>query len=140
MTRLALNLAAAAIFGIAFDSALVGSGWLIYENGSLWTGTAPYWIVAMWLLFATTLNVSLRWLRARACAAALFGAIGGPISYVAGAQLGAVELVSRGAALAALSLGWAFVVPVLIALSRHFDGMQADAQVVNGPTAERAHV
>jgi hypothetical protein len=54
--------------------------------------------------------------------------------------IGPVVVAMVVAMLAALSLGWAFVVPVLIALSRHFDGMRADAQVVNGPTAERAHV
>jgi hypothetical protein len=37
-------------------------------------GVAPVWIVAMWALFATTLNVSMSWLKGRPWLAAAFGA------------------------------------------------------------------
>ena len=53
----------AAVVGACFDSLVVQTGWIAYPNGILLDGTAPYWIVAMWLLFATTLNV-LAWLSA----------------------------------------------------------------------------
>ena len=121
----------AAVLGVTFDSALVRSGWLTYANGIFWAGTAPYWIVAMWLSFATTLNISLRWLRGRAWAALIFGAVGGPISYLAGARLGALEFINQGAALTALGVGWALVTPVLVALSERFDGVQEQADAIH---------
>lgn len=118
-------LAAAAAFGAVFDSLLVAAGWLAYPSGTLFAGTAPYWIVAMWALFATTLNVSLRWLRGRAWLAAVLGALGGPLAFLAGERLGAVVFVDRGAGLAALAAGWAVVMPALVQLSRRLDGFPA---------------
>jgi hypothetical protein len=79
----------------------------------------------MWLSFATTLNVSLRWLRKRLWTAAGFGAIGGPVSYFAGQQLGALQFVNNGAALAALAVGWGLVIPGLILLAERLDGTPA---------------
>jgi hypothetical protein len=121
----------AGMLGALLDTALLRTGWLAYANGMIWAGTAPYWIVAMWLAFATTLNVSLRWLRGRMWAAVMFGAIGGPIAYLAGSRLGALDIVGHGAALAALCVGWALVTPLLIGLSRRFDGMRAQPTAVS---------
>lgn len=115
-------IAIAGLSGAFMDSALVQTGWVSYVNGIIWVGTAPYWIVAMWLSFATTLNVALRWLRGRVWSAAAIGAVGGPISYLAGQQLGALEFVNSAAALTALSIGWALAIPALIWLSQRFDG------------------
>jgi hypothetical protein len=113
------------VWGAFWDSLLVASGLLVYPSGTLIAGTAPHWIVAMWLLFATTLNVSLRWLRQRAALAMLFGALGGPLAYYAGAQLGGVQMPHLFAALAALAVGWAVFMPLLIMLAQRLDGMQA---------------
>ena len=62
--ELLLVLSAAAI-GALFDSLLVALGWLAYPSGTLIAGTAPHWIVALWMLFAITLNLSLAWLKRR---------------------------------------------------------------------------
>ena len=62
-----------------------------FASGVWAQGWAPYWMVALWGAFATTLNHSLRWLTRRPVFAALFGAVGGPIAYSAGVQLGALE-------------------------------------------------
>jgi hypothetical protein len=112
------------VLGALFDTLLLQTGWLTYVNGMLWAGTAPYWIVAMWLLFATTLNVSLRWLRRSYAAAALLGLIGGPMSYYAGAKLGGLTFINTTAALTALAIGWALVIPLLVWLSERLDGVQ----------------
>lgn len=117
-------IAIAGLLGVLFDSALARTNWVTYPNGILLAGTAPYWIVTMWLSFATTLNVSLRWLRSRVWAAAAIGAIGGPISYLAGQQFGALEFLFPAGALAFLAIGWALVIPALIWFSERFDGTQ----------------
>jgi len=108
--------------GAAADSALVAIGWVVYASGTIVPGTAPVWLVAMWMLFATTLNVSLRWLRRYPLAAIALGAVGGPLAYWAGARLGAMEFVAPVAATAALAIGWAVLTPLLVGLARRFDG------------------
>jgi hypothetical protein len=117
-------LAAAGALGAVWDSLLVTAGWLVYPSGMLLTNTAPHWIIAMWVLFASTLNVSLRWLRGRWLLATLLGAIAGPLAYFAGAELGGVTIAAPTAGFAALALGWATFMPLLIGLSTRLDGMQ----------------
>ena len=106
----------------AHPSMLVWLNWLQYSSGILIPNTAPYWIVLMWGLFATILNVSLRWLRGRWLIAAIAGGLGGPLAYYGGHRLGALEFGDQNAALIALALGWAVVTPILVALSERFDG------------------
>ncbi|MEP7061024.1 MAG: DUF2878 domain-containing protein [Betaproteobacteria bacterium] len=119
--ELALLLAAAAI-GAAWDSLLAATGWVHFTNGVLVAGTAPYWIVALWVLFATTLNVSLGWLKHRLALAALLGAIGGPLAYLGGARLGALSFGNDIAAIIALALGWAALTPLLLRIAARHDG------------------
>jgi len=120
-------IATVGVLGAIWDSLLVMLGWLHYPSGTLIDGTAPHWIVAMWMLFATTLNVSLRWLRGRLLLATLLGAVGGPMAYFAGYRLGGVEFSQLWVGLTALGLGWAVLMPLLTVLAERFDGMQQPA-------------
>jgi hypothetical protein len=122
-------LALCALAGGAFDSILLASGWVAYPNGAWIPGVAPYWIVAMWILFATTLNRSLGWLRGRPGLAALLGFAGAPLSYFGGAGLGAMTLVEPLAALTVLAVGWALLMPAMAQLATRLDGFSA----VGGP-------
>ena len=108
--------------GALWDSLLVYTGLLQYPSGTLISGTAPHWIIAMWALFATTLNVSLRWLKYRPLTGAMLGAVSGPAAYFAGYKLGGVQFPDMDAALLALAGGWAVLMPLLMALSNRFDG------------------
>jgi hypothetical protein len=126
VAELYLVLSAMAV-GLAVDSLLLATGWLRYSVGLWLPGLAPYWIVAMWALFATTLNVSMGWMRSRPILTVLMGAIGGPLSYLAGEKLGAIELTHPVQALAALSLAWAIAMPLLMRLSARFDGVSERA-------------
>jgi hypothetical protein len=112
----------AGVIGAVWDSLLVYAGWLTYPSGILIDGTAPHWIVAMWLLFATTLNVSLRFLKQRLLLAAVLGAIGGPLAYFAGYKLGGVQIPDFPVAMTALAVGWCVFMPLLMRLSEHLDG------------------
>lgn len=114
----------AMILGFAWDSYLVYTGWIAYPNGQLSVDTAPYWIVVMWGLFTITLNVSLKWLKNRLVYSVLFGAVGGPLAYYAGARLGALELIVPQNAIIALAIGWAFFTPVLLHLTNHLNGFR----------------
>lgn len=115
--------ACATVIGAVFETILVRAGWLRFdERGVLLAGTAPVWMVALWALFATTLNVAMRTLRSRLALAALLGAVGAPLAYWGGARLGALELVGAGAALAAIGVGWALLTPLLFSAARRLDG------------------
>ena len=126
-------LAIAMVLGLTVDSLLLATGWIAYPNGAWLPGFAPYWIIAMWALFATTLNVSMRWLKDRYLLAAVFGAVGGPLSYLAGARLGAMNFVQAEWALLALAIAWGVSMPLLTALSSRFDGTRAAASPVVAP-------
>lgn len=120
-------LAMAAGIGAAFDSALAATGWLSYPSGQWHPLLAPYWIVALWVAFASTLNVSLSWLKGRLLLAVAFGAVGGPLAFVAGARLGGVTLHEPALALTALAVGWATVTPTLLLIATRIDGWRPAA-------------
>lgn len=124
---------AAVAMGLVADSLLVYLGWVSYPNGTWANGFAPYWILAMWALFATTLNVSMRWMQGRYVVALLMGAIGGPLSYLAGEKLGAMQFVEPVGALAGLALIWAIAMPALVVLANRMDGISehGDAQTAS---------
>jgi len=120
--REAMLAAAAATLGFLFESALVQAGWVRFEAGMLLEGAAPYWMVALWALFATTLNESMRMLQTRPWIAALLGAVGGPLAYYAGERLGAVEFIEFGKGLLAIGAGWFVLTPLLVLLAAELDG------------------
>lgn len=114
-------IALAMIAGALFETLLVQTGWVRFAAGVLVEGTPPYWMIALWAVFATTINVSLRSLRPHLWLAALFGAIGGPAAYYAGTRLGAIEFAAGGA-LIAIGIGWAILTPALFSAARRMDG------------------
>lgn len=110
--------AIAVLAGALFDSLLVAFGWIAFAPAALAEGIAPGWILALWALFATTLNVSLGWLRGRLLLAGILGGIAGPFAYWAGERLGALTFLEPVAALGALAAGWAVMLPALLAVAR----------------------
>lgn len=123
----ALLLTIAATIGAVWDGLLAGFGWLVYPSGIFAHWVAPSWIIAMWLGFAMTLNVSMRWLRGRYALAFLFGGIGGPLAFLAGSRLGGVSFPDPLVAMAVLSAGWSAITPTLVWLAARLDGF-ADAR------------
>jgi hypothetical protein len=123
--------------GLCWDSALVALGLMSYPTGNFAPGFAPHWILAMWALFATTLNLSMGWIKGRPRLAVLLGAIGGPLAYLAGHRLGGVEMPEPGLALAVQGLGWAVLMPLLARIAGRLDGFQP-AAVASFPRAPRA--
>jgi hypothetical protein len=118
----------AMIIGTLWDSSLMRAGLFQFSTTSLISGLAPLWLIAMWALFATTLNVSLKWLKGRYWLAAILGATGGPLAYYAGHQLGAVAFSDTTSALLATAAGWAIIMPALVALTVRYDGFRNSSQ------------
>lgn len=121
---------ACGIIGTWFDSLLVMTGWVTYPAGQFNAMMAPYWIIGMWMMFATTLNQSMGWLKGRAVLAAVLGGIAGPASYLAGQKLGGIQFQEPVYAMAALAIGWAVLMPIVVELAERLDGV--------GPAPERS--
>ena len=119
------------LIGGVWDSLMVSFGWLSFDIGMFNSYLAPYWILAMWMLFASTLNVSLRWMKQRYVVAALLGLLAGPLAYYAGSRLGAVSMPDPLAASLVIGLGWFIIMPLLMLLSNHLDGYAESARVGN---------
>jgi hypothetical protein len=113
----------AMLVGVAWETIMVDCGLIQYAHGTLVSGLAPPWIVAMWALLAITLNVSLRWLKRRWLLAAVMGAIAGPMSFLGGARLGAASFTGGNLTTLALAVGWAGLMPLMMWLSDRYDGV-----------------
>lgn len=113
------------LWGLAGAAAGVG---LLLDQGLVWTGALdfssaqavkvldiPVWMVALWANFAAALLGSLSWLGRRYGLGALFGLVGGPMAYYAGAALGALRLGEPlWVGLAWVGLEWALAMPLLL--------------------------
>jgi hypothetical protein len=108
-------LLAAAALGYAADSLLVLLGLIEFPPQARLGGPSTLWMVALWVGFAATLRHALCWLAGRYLLGALLGAVGGPLAYSAGEALGAIGIPDSFSALAAVSVEWAFAMPLLLA-------------------------
>lgn len=107
-----------ALIGFVWDSALSLAGLTVYPGSVFGHLLAPLWIVALWALFAMTLDVSLRWLQGRTLIAMVLGAIAAPLSYYGGVRLGALVLPRPALGLWAEAVGWGTMLPGLLLLAR----------------------
>ncbi|MCE2596184.1 DUF2878 domain-containing protein [Motilimonas cestriensis] len=101
--------------GMLVDSALSLSGVFVFADQAI----LPVWLAFLWFHFAVALNHSLAWLRRLPLLlVALMGSISGPLSYLGGYRLGAVEL-PLGALSSALIIAvlWALALPAYVHFS-----------------------
>ncbi len=120
----------AGVIGWLWDTALLQTGWVSFNDGALFPGTAPVWMVTLWMLFATTFNVSMAWIKSKLVVATVLGAIGGPVAYLGGARLGAMQFHDQMPALVALAIGWASATPLLAFLAIRLNGFPSQPQPV----------
>ncbi len=111
----------ALLIGAAYDQSMLSLGYISYVNNGWSNAIVPVWILALWLGFTSTLNVSLRWMRGKYVIGIIFGAIGAPLAYLSAEKLGAVVLHGATSYIA-LSTGWTIITPLLLLLSSRFDG------------------
>lgn len=104
--------------GWAVDSAQHAVGWIDYAGWAPLGALAPIWIASLWTYFSTAFGASLTWLVGRPWLAAVFGAVGGPLSYLGAERIGAVALgPDRGTSVAGLAVAWGLAMPALLALA-----------------------
>lgn len=111
-------LAISAAVGLAFDSALLLAELISFPEQAPAGWPPPLWMSVLWINLATTLDESLAWAGERRIVAALAGAAGGPLTYMAGQAAGVVRLESGPGGVVALAILWALVFPALAALAK----------------------
>ena len=110
-------IACAVAVGVAHETLLMQLGFVDFTPSGWNFALAPYWMVALWVAFATTFRHSLHWVMRRPWIAIAAGAVGGPLAYLAGARLGALNLADF--AVPALAVTFALAMAVLAAACRH---------------------
>lgn len=106
--------------GTVIDSLNAVFGVVFFDPDQTLAWMCPLWMSSLWTIFATTLRGALGWMEGRYGLAFLAGALAGPVSYYAGARLGAIGLSENLAfSLAVLAAVWAFTLPALFWLSTH---------------------
>lgn len=106
---------ALAIFGYAADSIPTLLGVFEFPEPARLGGPSPLWMVALWCNFATAPSLALYWLAHRPVLAAALGAVGGPMAYFGGMQLGAmVTPLGTGTMLAVVAVEWAIATPLIM--------------------------
>jgi len=114
-------LACSGLIGFALDSLHQWSGTLDFAGAWPDGRLAPFWIVVMWVQFATMIHYALSWLSGKYLLSAVLGAIGGPLAYWGGVRIGAADFPpSLWFSLAALGVGWAVAMPALVWLGDRF--------------------
>ncbi|MGE0824158.1 MAG: DUF2878 domain-containing protein [Candidatus Binatia bacterium] len=106
------------LLGFLLDSAQASLGAFSFPGMAGTSWRSPLWMVALWMAFATTLHTSLRWLSGQYVLAAVLGVIGGPLSYYAGAQLGALQLsTDLSFSLSVIATAWGIAMPLMVWLA-----------------------
>jgi hypothetical protein len=125
-------MAVAAGFGFLADTLLTLPGLMQFAGGDASSLIAPPWMVVLWINFAITLRHSLAWLQSRRKLAVLLGAVAGPLAYLAGERLGALQVPEPFSGYAAIGVTWAVALPCLLFFARRVERPAADAIVATG--------
>ena len=114
-SRKELKLVLAATFiGLLWETWVLNLNILRYPSHPEALFWAPTWLIMMWALFATTINLSMGWLKGRWVLAVFMGAIFGPLAFVAGEKLGAVVFLDSTLSMITLAIGWGLLMPLLL--------------------------
>lgn len=109
--------------GVAVDSTQIALGMLRFDAGSVVSWLPPPWLILIWAQFAMTFHFGLRWLQGRLGWTALFGALGGPLAFLAGRRLGVVTLHPEvWPSLVSLAITWSLAMPVALWLAERQSG------------------
>lgn len=117
----------ALLLGVVIESVLMAGGFIAF-HGQGWVDgpigpIAPVWLLALWPLFATLINVTFRAVRNKVLLAVLFAAFVVPVAYYAGDRLRALIISAPVLmSMAMIGLAWAFALPLLFRASVRWDG------------------
>ena len=108
----------AVVIGLSLDTGMILAGVYNPVRKIVPWPFAPVWIIALWVLFTGSFQLSLRQLHGRPLLACLLGAVAAPLSYAAGGRMGAASMnPSFLKSFVAFGIVWGLAVPALFALS-----------------------
>jgi hypothetical protein len=111
------------LVGISWDSLLVFLGVIIYPD-AVWL-SLPFWMVCLWILFATTFMHSLAWLYRYRWLSVILGAVFGPMSYWAGVEFSDASFgMSSINSMSVILAGWAVLFPIGIFMTGRLNAMR----------------
>jgi hypothetical protein len=70
----------------------------------------------------------MRWLVTRPALAVVFGALGGPVAYYAGAKLGAIAINPSATTFIAIGLSWAAALWLLASLAQYIGSVRPNQE------------
>lgn len=106
-------LLAIATLGIILDHLNTVFKLISFLNAAAMPTVIPYWLMALWCVFALTLPHSLYWLGKNKTLAVLLGGSGGGFSYWLGHHLGAIQLLEPlYLSVTVYFIEWAIIVPL----------------------------
>jgi hypothetical protein len=114
------------IVGSVMETTLMLNHLQAYASPNPIGALPPFWIIALYAFFGTTINHSMKWLKGRIKLAFIVGSVGGPLCYLGGAKINAVTFsVSLVEAYSVLALTWGFFVASIFWLQVKLDLSQA---------------
>ena len=105
---------AATVIGLLWETWVLNLDILRYPSHPEALFWAPTWLIMMWALFATTINLSMGWLKGRWILSVFMGAVFGPLAFIGGEKLGAVVFLDSILSIVTLSIGWGLLMPLLL--------------------------
>jgi hypothetical protein len=102
------------LYGLVGDTLLLQLGFLQFNSPVPFAFLSPIWMWILWILFASTLNQSMAWLLGKPLMGALLGGILGPLSYIAGVELGAASWGNKLQAIVLIGFIWAIGMPIFL--------------------------
>jgi len=121
--------------GYILESLQLAAGTYHTQTTLLPDGSPAAWLLVLWAQFATTFRFSLRRILQHPVWAILFGALGGPLAFVAADRLGALDLlapVSHG--MLRLALAWAVALGGFSWLTRRWSASASEPTYRGFPT------
>jgi hypothetical protein len=122
-------IAAVGAVGWLVETLHVAGGAIRYGPSALWVWAVPGWMVALWVIFATTLTTSMRWLARRYALAAVLGAVCGPLSYYYGLRLGAVAMPDVTYSMVFFATTWAATLPLVLLIADRLPRLRPECPV-----------
>jgi hypothetical protein len=121
LSRILILLSASIVFGLLFDSLLIGFDIYTPKRWLIPAPLATLWLLALWVNFSITIDTSLKWLQNHLGYAAMAGAVFGPIAYLSGQRLGALTIDrSSGLKIVILAIAWALAMVLLNIIAKSF--------------------
>lgn len=108
-------------FGATTDGILAQFGIISFPTTmESWT---PTYLYAIWYGFAAALEIPLNWLKGRYGLASILAFVFGPLNYLAGANLGAINfLFPQYTTLLIIAVAWGVQLPLLLAIANKLTG------------------